>query len=691
MESGPKAPLEIDPGEEGQAVKLAVRSLNDRWPSGIDLQYDTLQSNIRIYDYYPFLFREAFPSAPVDGMRRLALAGRLYFSSLLLFDRLMDRTASALLATGDGVRIQALLFEANLVLHGLFPPESVFWKSFQGYQAAYTAACLEEQAFASGTRPRQELDEATALQIAVGKNGLARTAVAGLAALAGDHGPVEALTRSIDSFNVAFQMLDDLKDCREDLRAGIPSLLLARAVHDRPEAGEDELERWIERCVREIYYRGHASYVVDLALASLQRAAAAVEGLPVDHWRSVIADLERRCRSLIPDMERIMESNRRRSQAQPLFELSLPPADGGARPIAWEALRLLLRQWQLGFGEARHLMKFESEEALGLTEQLQYGDVFQRAVIADVLCDADAVLEGKLQPVIDQECAYLLGRRRRTGIGGWSYFPEMPQLAPDADDLGQILQVLVRTGRLEEVREHCEPPLAVLLEENAHPEGSFETWIIPAAARSAEQEVQEAYARLAWGTGADNEVVANLLYALSLYDRERFRPRIERGLDFLEGRQDPGGWWPSSWYHGPYYGTWVCLRLLARERPGSAAIGRALHFLREGQRADGGWRMDARSDALSTAFALLGLSTSGVADAATLERALHFLDSERGTEGWPAYPFIRMVLGRPSGTQRSVLTYGSRTMTTAFVLKAALVWDLRFRKTVASERSPSPA
>lgn len=682
MGANSEEPLRIDLTEEGRAVKSAVVRFEERWPPGVTLQYDTLRSRIRIYDYYPFLFYRVFPTAPIDRIRKLALAGRLFFSALLLCDRLMDRTSPAHIATPDGVRTQALLFEANLVLNDLFAPNCDFWRSFQSFMADYADACLTEQAFASGARLWKEYDEATALRIAIGKNGVARTAVVGLAELVGDWGPVEPLVESIDSFNVAFQMLDDLKDCREDLRAGIPSLLLARVVSDWSDAGHGETrERWIEQRIREIYYQGHAHYVLDLALDALRRAASRVAELPLVEWRPIIAELEERCLGLRPEIEQVIASNRRRAQESPSFELCLPPAEGALQRTAWQALRIIVRQWQLGFGEAKHLMSFQREESLGLEPQLQAGDTFQRAVIADILCDADEVLEGHLRLVTDHECAYLLSRRSKTGIGGWSYFPEMPQLAPDADDLAQVIQVFLRTGRRAEVREHCEPPLRVLLEECSHPEGSFETWIIPAAARSPEQETQDEYARLAWGTGADNEVVANLLYALSFYDPVRFREDVERGLRFLESRQHAEGWWQSSWYHGPYYGTYVCLRLLARERSTSPAIGRALHFLRESQRLDGGWSIDGRSDTLSTALALLGLAAGQAADevepedAERLSQALRFLESEHQTDGWPVCPFIRMVLGRPAGKVRNILTYGSRTITAAYVLKALLAWD----------------
>ena len=110
--------------------------------------------------------------------------------------------------------------------------------------------------------------------------------------------------------------------------------------------------------------------------------------------------------------------------------------------------------------------------------------------------------------------------------------------------------------------------------------------------------------------GPDCEVMANALYAVALYDADRFRASLERGIDFVEAAQEEDGSWPSTWYFGPFYGVYVCLRLLATARPNSPAIQAGLEFLRRAQHSDGGWGLSETSDALSTALALLGLATT---------------------------------------------------------------------------------
>ncbi len=87
------------------------------------------------------------------------------------------------------------------------------------------------------------------------------------------------------------------------------------------------------------------------------------------------------------------------------------------------------------------------------------------------------------------------------------------------------------------------------------------------------------------------------------------------------------------------------------------------------------------SDSLSTALALLGLS-AGAGGSPTpddVERSaggLAFLHASLDpAHGWADTPLIRMELGRASGPPVKILHYGSRTVTAAFVLKAACAWS----------------
>ena len=202
--------------------------------------------------------------------------------------------------------------------------------------------------------------------------------------------------------------------------------------------------------------------------------------------------------------------------------LALPPARGTFDELARPALVHLIGEWRHGFPEAAHVIPFPLAQGFTDARELHRGDVFPRALIAEALAAADRLAGGQLAPLVSAEADYLLAQRRRQGVGGWSYFPTLPELPPDADDLAQVMQVFLCAGRREWLASFCEAPLRVLLADQRRADGSFETWILPADDRSEEEELQARWVSRAWGAGADPEVVANLHYALTLYDRERF-------------------------------------------------------------------------------------------------------------------------------------------------------------------------
>lgn len=657
-----------------------IERLQRQWPKPILLS----AADVSIYDCFPYLFGAAFPSVDPEDLDSFAVAARLYASSIFLYDKIFDQGAvrdlHADLAPVNAMRIMAMQWEAYRLLHGLFSPGSVFWNHFQTYVSEFTAARLEEERFAAG-RPWKELSEELALEIAKGKNGIARTTIAGLCEMARNPGVLQSLTEAIDCYNCARQLWDDLVDWREDLTARVPSLVLVRIVGKAPDNLDGEQLKHMEAEVgREVFYGGHAAFTLQLALSHLERADATLALWPKLAWRKMHEELRQECQLMLADIDRIVSENIQRIQRQPEFHLVLPAPGNEWQRLAWPALEYIIDQWRQGFGEARHVMRFPAEGGFSGPEY-QRGDIFQRALIGCCLCDAREQWKIDFGTVIEEEIRHVLSRRG-TARGGWRYFPDLAELPPDADDLAQIIQLLWRSGKGEELSELWAGPLAVLLEDNGHADGSFETWIIPKCGRTSEEERQAQFAREMWGTGADPDVMANLLYALVLIDSGCYSDKIQRGVAYLLSEQSPSGWWESTWYHGPYYGTFVCLRLLCHVAPAGESIRRAAMFLRTSQNADGGWGNGGWSNDLDTALALLGLAhvqDSGCAEGGDLEvaaRGLAYLQTTADRDGsWSEHEFIRMDTGRASGSGGPVVSYGSRTITTMFAIQAMCMWD----------------
>ena len=205
--------------------------LQQQWSNPLFIGIDKAES---IYTYYPYLFLPVFPSLTPKDVRPLAVAGRLFASSLFVADDILDDSAAQQSLGARMMRTQASQFEAYRILHALFPPTAVFWQRFRDYLIAFSNAYLLEQSFAGKGRSWREFSEDTAATIAAGKTGIAKNVIAGLVELAEDESPFKPLTESIENYYLARQMFDDLADWQKDLQTQIPSLLLCRVVEEHP-------------------------------------------------------------------------------------------------------------------------------------------------------------------------------------------------------------------------------------------------------------------------------------------------------------------------------------------------------------------------------------------------------------------------------------------------------------------------
>lgn len=618
------------------AAAAALAGLQRRWPSAVELGIATQAS---IYHGYPYLFLGAFPALTAARVEPLSLAASLIFDSLFVADDLMDEDPTDRDTTVNVLRVQAMQFEGYQILHGLFPPTARFWDRCRDYLTLYAEACVDERLLALPAGDWTTLTRSAALRIAKGKCSLAKLAVAGLAELAGDDRPYQPLTRALDRYYIARQMVDDLSDWRQDLARGYPSLLLARvAAAEFGAEGRAGLARQPERVLQALYFGGHARATIEIALAALAEVDELIAGLPDMLWRGVLARLRAQCRGLLAELDRITGAAPHPAGHARRFELVLPPPAGPWQETAWTALGTLLERWR-----PRPEPVPPTAAAPRWHRAAPAGDLLARALVADALCEADQALEGQLRPLIEGEARFFLDHRRRAG--GWGWTAVSPGLPADADHLGMVLRVFLRLGWREAVEEHCVPALDRLLAAAAG--GAPPTWI----AGTGEPAPP--------GGGPDEAVVAHLLGALALDGRERFASTLARGACWLEGRQQEEGSWQSPGYRGPYLPTAAALGLLAAVRPAAPALGRGAAFLRRSQRADGSW-----GSPLDTALALLGLAAAqdAAGEDADGERA------RRGRERLPASP--------PAGGGR---------LTAAFTLHAALAWH---RRDAAAGRTP---
>lgn len=344
---------------------------------------------------------------------------------------------------------------------------------------------------------------------------------------------------------------------------------------------------------------------------------------------------------------------------------------GGAlkrpRPCPHEARRAvlaLLREQRAGYPDLAHKLSLPRLLDGQVSVETHPGLTFHRAVVLDALLDAYEAGLPVRRRVLDAEALAILLAKHPSSRGGWNYIAEVPELPPDADDLGMVTQVLARVGG-RDLAGACDESIQLALDGRGGAAG-ISTWILDSADSSPLGESMRSYIDLTEAGGAHPDVVGNFLYALLVYEPTLYRDTLAEGARYLEQMQAEDGSWPSRWYAGPYYGTFRALAVLAAVAPASAAIERANRFLRRSQRPDGGW--GARADPLSTALALMGLRLAGDGGSAA-NRAAGWLAARQEQDGsWPATTFVEFP--HPGG--HSIERYGSRTVTTAFCLKALL-------------------
>lgn len=342
-----------------------------------------------------------------------------------------------------------------------------------------------------------------------------------------------------------------------------------------------------------------------------------------------------------------------------------------------------------GFPEARHHMSFPRWAGFGGAQAQQTSEAFGRAVIADLLLDIGALSNGtearRWADIARAEADMVAAARLTDRVGGWSYFPDLPELPPDLDSLAAAIRVFARAApdHLPLVEEPIQCALA-----GADADGGIRTWIVarendPAALKRMRRGV-----RWHWGDTVDIEVCARFYLALLAMDPTRFAAEIERGAAYVAARQTPTGGWDATWYAGQVYGTALCCQLMAETgRTGAVDAGHAA--LTRLEYETGGWG-NWQPVPLDTAIAL---STS-VRDhpRSAIERAVSFLIEYQNPDGsWPGTPWIKMEVGRALGRIQRTITWQSDTITTAFALRALVGVRHRLAASAEEDRSSTPS
>ncbi|WP_202805711.1 squalene--hopene cyclase [Actinopolymorpha alba] len=235
-------------------------------------------------------------------------------------------------------------------------------------------------------------------------------------------------------------------------------------------------------------------------------------------------------------------------------------------------------------------------------------------------------------------------RRPDTPPGGWAFEFDNDGY-PDTDDTAEVVLGLRRTAAKPEVDDAVGRALAWVRGMQSRNGG----WGAFDADNTRELAYQLPFCD--FGAVIDPPSADVTAHIVEMFAHEGLaeEPAIRRAVRWLLTEQEPDGSWFGRWGANHVYGTGAVVPALvaAGLGPQHRAIRRAVAWLDKHQNADGGWGEDLRSyddpahvgvgtsTASQTAWALLALHAAGEADSEAAWRAVSWLvESQRADGGW---------------------------------------------------------
>jgi len=572
--------------------------------------------------------------------------------------------------------------EAIKILSTFFSIQSPFWQNWNSLHQTYYDNIAKENKIKS----RKRIDEEMYNQIAMNRNAVGLIALTAVYHLQNNHGKHKYQTLSAihNNFAIAYQILDDIKDIKKDYENKQLNFVLLKLNNSR----KANLEESIDRKIKYFYLSGMYKKVYKHLLGKIEFGIALSKKTNADIWTYALDKFWKLASEELHNMNgfikciKIRDALTRNKNTRSDSYKSLLTAAAVFKKlhkIEQDTISFLFEQADHGYGELKHVIYLNKNIGLTTTKEIHVNDTFQRAIISDVLCDCRDILDIDLSRMLENETMYLVKKRQRDTIGGWSYYPKIKEIAADADDLGQILQLFVRSGKNIYIQKYISQPLDILLKERTNRDGGIETWIIPKKSSNITHLRQEKYNNM-WGTGPDVEVMANLVYGLCLYDFKLYYKQIVKSCKYLISHRDSNGSWQSKWYYGSYYGTYVIIRLiiyvLKKDATASTnflykSLNKTIVFYETSQQKDGGWSMkNNKSDLLNSALAVLtilniyNLRKEEKIRKQVLKGYRYLLKASNITLYEPYnIPFIKPRINDP---------YSSKTITVSYISKAFL-------------------
>ena len=618
------------------------------------LQHD---QSPKFYKQYPALFAAYFPKVPQKAIDSLSEAAYYYYHAMLILDEVIDDKQIR-----DVPIMLSLYGECMRVLSSVFDSHSIFWRSWERRNREVQRL----QSFNLLLQQETEVSFDRFAELAELKSNAALLAIDGLRVLnpEPDEQILEQLFCSHKHFYTGLQLYDDVKDFRNDQEN--PQFNWAVHQYTSAKLGKQEFD--LEKHNKWFYLSGLGDKVLALAQKEFRLALECLPGEVCSKWADLCNEMFQTIGGYRVHLKVYLESLEARQTQfqQSVVEIVLPNPAMKLDEVGTKAWNFLKECSQTAWADLPHYMWLSRKDGFDSGDQIHRGEVFQRSLLLDCLSFAFDLNDKQWQDFLRQEWKTLVEWKREDGVSGWSYFPEVAEIAPDIDDLAQVMIFLIRSGMQVNIDLHCKSSIDLITTQREQETGVWETWIVPVRSRTSEEQKQEWMNTQFWGRGPDVEVVANFAYALYLWDLDKYQESLDGSLEYLIRQQHHQGYWKSRWYFGHFYGTYKCIKFLfaggrSVQHP---EIKKVRSYLLGSQNTDGGFGLEKgiKSDALSTAFGILILRFFGQLEQKAIDKAKNYLVlSQNGNGCWPAVPFIQPKLS---------VVYKSSVMTTAWVLKA---------------------
>lgn len=632
-----------------------------------------INKNPKFYLEYASLFKNSFKfEQSEEKIKLLNIAGYFSYNYSLLLDTALDKNTKH----NTIVLSNIFLEESIKILSYLFGLDKKFWGVWNSRKnEVFEASRTGKKMFKNEIVTLAEYEILCDSKSALGKIALDSLLILNQSVEKENH---SRLMKSHKYFSVGFQISDDVEDFVEDYENEEFNIAYYKFVIEQNRTVED-----IRQLNKRFYISNTASDLYKLAITYFQKALVIAQEVGENTWLEAIKAKIKETEHVINSIEEyLLIINTKVSLKKNAIKINSFNHVFDKKLSIEKGLNYLTQEWEKNYPEIKHIMVLSNSDGFDNNKTLHITDIFQRGIITNNLIDIGKSYKIDLSQIINFEINYLIQNRNTDEIGCWSYFPSVKEIAQDADDLGQMMQVFKKYNKSELINFQCLAGVKILLEDCYNAEtGGMQTWIIPKENLTQNQKTQRKFNLTKWGAGPDIDVMGNFLYALCIYDFEKYKEPIEKGTAYIYSKIEKKSFWNSRWYYGWQYGTMICVRLaieLIKHNPSlenqySNYFSSIRSYLIKNQNPDGGWALSitSQSDSLNTSLALstLMLFDKSYKDKETLIKGINFLGNKQEVDGsWEAVHFIKPKVNEP---------YKSKGITTSYVLNTLTTFNAK--------------